>query len=307
METAAETLYSKLKEHGLKGRIVSINHLQDLQGEIENQRANGLFNEEFYQEGMSFFSFQVPDVLTSTASLIVIAVPRPQTKVSFTLDEKTHTLIIPPTYFGFTEISQKVENLLNEWFAPKGHNIFPAMIPRKLLAVRSGLARYGRNNITYIPEIGSFFQLTAFFSDVPCMKDIWVETNIMDNCQSCKICINKCPTNAIDSERFLIHAERCLTFHNERSPNHSFPSWISTEWHNCLIGCMLCQQFCPMNKPHLNWYEGNEEFSHEETLLLLNGAPGEQLPTTTREKLERLGMFDILKIITRNLNVFFSP
>lgn len=305
MKRVVERLYSRLKERGLKGRLVSILHLQDLQDEIEGRHIQGLFNEEFYQEGLTFFSFRSPEDIPKAASLIVVAVPRPQTKVSFTWSGKTLTLILPPTYLGFRDIARQIRGLLKEWLAPEGYHVTSAKLPQKLLSVRSGLAEYGRNNISYIPGMGSFFQPEVFYSDLPCQEDTWREPCIMDRCQDCQVCLTQCPTGAITSERFLLRAERCLVFHNERSPDHPFPDWIDPASHNCLIGCMLCQQCCPEDEAFLEWFEGNEAFSHEETSLLLRGTSSDQLPATTKAKLERLGLYDYLEILPRNLGVFF--
>jgi epoxyqueuosine reductase len=305
-EKHIEMLYSWFEEHGFKGRVVSIRHLHDLQDKIESRHSQGLFDEEFYREGVSFFSFRPPDELPAAKSLIVVAVSRPQTKVSFTWNGNTLTLILPPTYFGFREVPRLVEGLLTEWLAPKGYRVVSARLPRKLLAACSGLAEYGRNNISYIPGMGSFFQLMVFYSDLPCREDTWQEPRMMDRCKDCQVCLTNCPTGAITSERFLLHAERCLVFHNERSPDHPFPDWLDPAWHNCLIGCMLCQQFCPENKVFLEWFKGNESFSHEETSLILGGAIADRLPTTTRAKLKRLGLLDFLDVLPRNLGVFFK-
>jgi epoxyqueuosine reductase len=300
-----EMLDYRFKERGLKGRVVSSQLLQYLHNEIETHHTQGLFDEEFYQEGLSFFSFLPPNNLPQIASLIVVAVPRPQTKVSLTWSGKTLTLILPPTYMGFKEIQPQIEGLLTEWLAPEGYRVASALLPRKLLAVRSGLAEYGRNNIGYIPGMGSFFHLTVFYSDLPCQETTWCDLRVMDKCQNCKVCLTKCPTGAITSERFLLRAERCLVFHNERSADHPFPGWIDSTSHNSLVGCMLCQQFCPENKAFLEWFEGNESFSHEETSFLLKGASLNQLPTETQAKLERLGLLNYLEILPRNLGVFF--
>ncbi len=285
---------------------MSIQHLQDVQDEIEGRHTKGLFNEEFYEERLSFFSFRPPDDFLAAESLIVVAVPRPQTKVSFTWRGKTLTLILPPTYSGNREITQQIGGHLTEWLALEGYHVASAKLPQKLLAVRSGLAEYGRNNISYIPGMGSFFQPTTFYSDLPCQDDTWREPRMMDKCQNCHVCLTKCPTGAITSERFLLRTERCLVFHNERSPDHTFPDWINPASHNCLIGCMLCQQFCPEDKAFLEWFEGNETFSHEETSQLLSGTLSDQLPPTTQTKLERLELLDYLEILPRNLSVFFN-
>ena len=128
----------------------------------------------------------------------------------------------------------------------------------------------------------------------------------MSRCTTCKACMIKCPTAAITPERFLLHAERCIVFHNERSADHPFPDWMESTVHNALIGCILCQQCCPANKPFLNWFEGNQEFTHEETDLLLQGTALERIPVETRRKLEALELLDALDILPRNLGIFFG-
>jgi epoxyqueuosine reductase len=82
--------------------------------------------------------------------------------------------------------------------------------------------------------------------------------------------------------------------------------WMDPSVHNALIGCILCQQYCPVNKPFLNWFEGNQKFSHAETDLLLHGATKEALPPETRQKLEALELLDALDILPRNLGIFFG-
>ena len=306
MQRATERLFSGLEQQGLRGQVVSIQRLQDLQHEIESRYAQGLFDGDFYRERLTFFSFKPPEDFLTAVSLIVVAVPSPQIRVSFTWNGKTVALILPPTYVGYERILQQIGDLLMELFAPEGYHVAVAKLPEKPLVVRSGLGEYGRNNICYVPGMGSFFQPVIFYSDLPCGKDHWREPRMMDRCQKCEACLLKCPTGAITSDRFLLHAERCIVFHNERSPDYPFPTWIDPSAHNCLIGCMLCQQFCPEDKPFLEWVEGNEEFSHEETSLLLKGTLPDQLPAATVKKLERLELIDSLDILPRNLGVFFD-
>ncbi len=301
-----EKLYSKLKEHGFKGQVLSIQHLDDLRNDIEKRHTQGDFDEEFYQEALSFFSFRPPSDFPNATFLIVVAIPRPQTKVNFTWNEKTLTLTLPPIYTNFREIPRQVGKILTKVLAPEGYSVAPARLPHKLLAVRSGLAKYGRNNISYIPGMGSFFQLATFYSDLPCQKDTWLEPCMLDRCQNCKICLTKCPTGAITSEQFMIRAERCLTFHNERPSTYPFPSWVKQSDHNSLVGCMLCQQYCPENEKFLECVESNIEFSHEETSMFLKGSLYEQLPATTIKKIEKLGLVEYFETLSRNLAVFFD-
>ena len=115
--------------------------------------------------------------------------------------------------------------------------------------------------------MGSFIQLVAFFSDLPCPEDTWREPVMLERCQKCKACVNNCPTGAIPTDRFLLHAERCLVFFNERPPEYPFPEWVAPSAHNSLIGCMTCQQVCPENKVFLDQFADEVAFSHEETCL----------------------------------------
>lgn len=52
-------------------------------------------------------------------------------------------------------------------------------------------------------------------------------------------CLIECPTGAIGKDRFLLHAERRLVFHNERPAGVPFPDWIDPAWHNALFGCTI--------------------------------------------------------------------
>ncbi len=306
MDTSIEKLYARLETRGFKGRVVSIRHLPELQEDILGRNSQDQFDAAFYRERLSFFNFTPPEGLPAARSLIVVAVPRPQTQVKFAWRGKTLALVLPPTYLGHSRVFRQTGELLGELLAEDGYQVVQARLPQKLLTVRSGLADYGRNNICYIPGLGSFFQPTAFFSDLPCEEDTWREPRMMERCQNCKACMIKCPTGAIGDERFLLHAERCLVFHNERSSALPFPSWIDPAAHNCLMGCMLCQRFCPEDKPFLGWFEGDEEFTHEETSLLLAGVSRERLPVETMAKLERLELLDDLDKMPRNLGVFFE-
>jgi epoxyqueuosine reductase len=301
-----EVLFLDLARRGYKGRIVSVQHLQDLQEEIEGYRRRGLFDEEVYRRYLSCFEFKVPESLPGAKSMIIIAVPSPQSQAIFKWNGESRALIIPPTYVRYSETRIMVEGHLREILSPYGYSVASARLPLKLLAVRSGLAQYGKNNISYVPGMGSFLQLAAVFSDLPSQEDNWQDAQVMQRCQSCNACRLKCPTGAIPSDRFLLRAERCIVFHNEKEGNVSFPAWMNPSWHNCLIGCMHCQRVCPVDKDFLGWIEGEEEFSEDETSLILKGIEIDKLPASAVEKLKRLDLIRQYGELPRNLGVFFK-
>ncbi len=305
MDRFVDELFARLRERGYKARIVSIDLLDLLQKEIDGFLRRGLFDNEFYQHRLALFSFQKPKDLPKAQSLIVVAVPRPQTRAIFTWKGRRRPLILPPTYTAYDHIGKQTENLIAKILDQKGYTLMGTALPLKLLAVRSGLGQYGRNNICYVSGMGSFLQLVAVYSNVPCEENGWQETTIMKSCEECDLCRRACPTGAISSDRFLLRAERCISYHNEKKGDVPFPLWMETSWHNCLVGCMICQKVCPQNKEFTQWIGEEEEFSEEETTLLLRGVLQDNLPAATLRKLEQLSLLDYFNSLPRNLGVFF--
>ena len=266
---------------------------------LNESRKRGFLNEELYQEYLTGLVFKSPEVLPEARSLIVVAVPQPQIKVIFTWQGESWPLMIPPTYRHYPD--KRVGDVLSSVLNHEGYRVAQAALPLKSLAVRSGLGKYGRNNICYVPGMGSFHRLVAFYTDFPCPEDSWREPQMAKSCQNCRACIDGCPVGAITGDRFLIHAERCLTFHNER--RGEFPAWIDSSWHNCLVGCLRCQIACPQNVRFLGWIEGDQVFSEEETSLILEYVPSDRLPPETVEKLARLDLIEYLDVLPRNLRM----
>jgi len=306
MDKFVDELFSHLRELGYQARTISIEHLHLLQKQIDEQRNQGLLDNQFYQDRLDWFRFQIPESLQKARSMIVVAVPRPQTRAIFTWNGNRRPLTLPPTYTAYRGITEHVENLLAKMLNEKGYTATGAALPLKLLAARSGLGQYGRNNLCYVSGMGSFLQLVAVYSDMPCEGDSWQEATMLTACKECELCRRACPTGAIPSDRFLLRAERCISYHNEKKGDVPFPSWIDASWHNCLEGCMRCQRACPLNKQLLGWVGEEEEFSEEETALLLDGASRDSLSEETVRKLGHLDILDDLGILPRNLGVFFK-
>jgi epoxyqueuosine reductase len=306
MSRIFERLSLQLAEYRYAMRVVSIRHLPELQEEIKERLRQGSLNEVFFQERLAWFNFKTPESLPNAQSLIAVAVPRPQTQAVFTWNGRSKALMLPPTYTAYEETAEKVQALLAEILGREGYRVASTALPLKLLSVRSGLAEYGRNNICYVVGMGSFLQLVAVYSDMPCEKDQWQEARMMKSCENCQLCRQACPTGAIPSDRFMLRAERCIVYHNERKGDIPFPEWINPSWHNCIVGCLHCQRACPHNKDFLQWIDKKEEFTEKEITLLLEGVPRDRLAAETMKKLESLALLDYLDELPRNLSVFFK-
>ena len=301
-----KSIFTQLVAKGCRASVVSTGHIPELQAEIENRRNQGELDAEFFRAYLSRFKFAPPDELANAKSLIVVAMPRPPTKATFKWNGKTQSFILPPTYTAYDEKRIEVEHLAAEAVGKEGYKVATPVLPLKLLATRSGLAKYGRNNVTYVSGMGSFQRLTAVYSDMPCEEDEWQQTQMMKRCEDCDLCRKACPTGAISPDRFLLKAERCITYHNEKRGNIPFPSWLKPAWHNCIIGCLTCQRACPENKLFLNQTGETAEFSEEETRSLLEGTPKEKLPRPTMEKLKLLSLTDYYEEMPRNLSVLLK-
>jgi epoxyqueuosine reductase len=213
---------------------------------------------------------------------------------------------VPPTYLHWEEKDKRVQQALLELLEPEGYRVAPAVLPKKSLAACSGLAVYGKNNITYVKGLGSYHRLAAFASDLPCEGDYWGAPQMLERCRNCQACRRACPAQAIEADRFLLRAERCLTFLNEKPGTVPFPAWLSEASHNCLVGCMRCQAGCPENLGVRDWIEEGGEFTKEETGLLLAGVPPAGLPASLAEKLERWDLLELYDLLPRNLNALLT-
>jgi len=301
-----QDFYEKLEVKGYKGKIVSAKHIPELQSSIKKFHEQKLLDPEFYEEYKSYFEFQPEAEFGEIKSLFIIAVPQPQYKVIFHWNNKEIPLLVPPTYLHGMAIIKKIKSFLTEILKPSGYKVEFARVPQKTLAVRVGLAEYGRNNIAYVLGMGSFHRLSTFYSDFPYDQEEWQELRMMDLCKECSACVRKCPTGAIPTDRFLLRVERCLTFHNEHPAEVPFPDWIDPSWHNCLVGCMHCQKVCPANKKVINWIEPGPTFSEEETKMLLGGKSVEQLFEETRKKVEKHDLANYLNVYPRNLGAILN-
>jgi epoxyqueuosine reductase len=293
-----------IEERGWKSRIVPIGRLADLQEAICGRYEHGLFDEALYREQLGFFSFDSPADLPGARSIVIVAVPTPQMRIVFHWKGERVPVLAPPTYVSYTPRTESVQAVLAAWLQHEGYSLSKPQLPLKTLAVRSGLADYGRNNICYVPGMGSFLQLVGAFSDLPCDGDLWQEPKALDRCESCVACLRHCPTDAITNDRFLLRAERCLTYHNEAA--RDFPSWIDPFWHHCLIGCLRCQTACPENRAVLDWFEDRAEFSEQETTLFIQRIPLDRLPAETAAKLRSLEINADYRLLCRNLSMIIG-
>lgn len=301
--TPTQVIRAHLKAHGHQSAVVPAKLVPTLYQELEGLVEKGEISPELLVEGYLYgLATTPPEIPNWARSLVIVSMAQPIGRFRFEHEKGITWAIVPPQYRENQDV--EVEEILMRTPVPGGIRTSKARVPLKLVAVRSGLAEYGRNNITYTRENGSFHRLAAFYVNFPCEEIPWDKKKVMESCSSCDECLKHCPTGCIRAETFLVRGEKCLTFHSES--NRSLPDWVDPAWMNALVGCMRCQSICPENKAFLSRIETWETFSRYETAALMAARVPEQIPGPVSSKLERWGLEGYLKVLGRNLDLLVN-
>ncbi len=290
--------------------ILSLQHLATLQEDIDKlKRAKKLSENENFQRSMQRRNFEKPSEFQEAKYLIILARSRKLGIINFHYNGKKYEIKVPPDFHDDGVTEEDVEKAIHKHIIKKsGYKIVETeKIHLKLAAVRSGLAKYGRNNICYVDGMGSFLTLSAYFTDYDFQNETISELKMMDRCEKCNICLNKCPTKAISKENFVIDAGKCITQYNEYKGE--FPKWIDKKFHNAIEGCLHCQYHCPANKEVIKDIVRLEDITEEETKVLLDDLENPELLNSLIKKIKMFTLEDAdeeLPIIKRNLEVLIK-
>jgi epoxyqueuosine reductase len=118
-----------------------------------------------------------------------------------------------------------------------------APILEKRWAVEAGLGWQGKHSVVINKGIGSFFFIGILILNVELEYD---EPFKADYCGDCCLCIEECPTHAINNDH-TIDARRCisnLTIENREPVKKEFIPLLGGR----VYACDKCQEVCPWNK-----------------------------------------------------------
>jgi epoxyqueuosine reductase len=298
-------LLDRLAAAGWTARVVAAQALEEASSRVAGVLASGDLPGPTADHLANEVGFTWPPGVTPARSVVVGATSRPLTRATLTVHGEPREVVVPPHYAGYHTVPDGLVAALTAALAPSGHTAARFEPPLKTLACGAGLARYGRNNIAYVPGLGSYLMLAACATDAPPPPEAsWEEPLQLDRCERCTACLRACPGGAIRPDRFLLQTDRCLTSANEDEA--PFPDWVDPSWHHCAVGCLRCQQSCPENACVELQIAPAEVFDEQETADILAAAPGTQLAPATREKLARCGLDYSPGLVARNLRALLG-
>ena len=265
-------LLDAIASHGNRGAVVPFPRIEDLKKDMLEVQASGYHTDwlDRMVNHMTGDTAKFAPAEFQPRSLISVVMPSSKVILRFQYRGKPVQCVVPPLYTTWDSKNNQTLQAICDYLSPHGYTA--AMIKtvtQKLLAVHCGLAQYGRNNICYHEEFGSYMQIMTYVSDMPCEEHTWHPIKRMDICDDCRACIDACPTVAIDAERRYIDADRCITTYNE-PPSGDFPAWLGKDVHNSIVGCTRCQDCCPANAQNAGNTEVGLAFTENETQEILN-------------------------------------
>jgi len=108
-------------------------------------------------------------------------------------------------------------------------------------AARAGVGFYGKNTMLITRRHGSWVVLGTLVTDALVEPSAPLELD----CGSCTLCIEACPTGALDDPGVL-DSTRCLSYWTQ-SPD-PIPEEYREELGAQVYGCDICQDVCPWNR-----------------------------------------------------------
>jgi epoxyqueuosine reductase len=108
-------------------------------------------------------------------------------------------------------------------------------------AARSGVGFYGKNTMLITRHHGSWVVLGTLVTTAA----LEPTTPLDAGCGSCTLCIDACPTGALD-ELGVLDATKCLSYWTQAP--ESIPEPYRAELGAQVYGCDICQDVCPWNR-----------------------------------------------------------
>jgi epoxyqueuosine reductase len=146
-------------------------------------------------------------------------------------------------------VGDKLRELLSwikdQWPEAEGKvcvDIQPVM--DKAWAARAGLGWIGKHTNLITNEFGSWVFIGELLLNLDLEPDT---TGVADQCGSCTLCLDACPTNAL-IQPYVLDANLCISHATIESRTSEIRAEVAEHLEGWLYGCDICQDVCPWNQ-----------------------------------------------------------
>jgi epoxyqueuosine reductase len=142
---------------------------------------------------------------------------------------------------GYAELREKLDALGRELGAPYRVLVDANQHVDREAAARSGVGFYGKNTMLITRHHGSWVVLGTLVTAAA----LEPTPPLAPDCGSCTLCIDACPTGALDDPGTL-DATKCLSYWTQTP--ESIPAAYREPLGVQVYGCDICQDVCPWNR-----------------------------------------------------------
>jgi len=114
-------------------------------------------------------------------------------------------------------------------------------VQERVYARHAGIGWIGKNCCVISLELGSFI----FLAEIICSLPLVTDTPAFDQCGTCSLCIDACPTQALVGPGVL-DARRCISYLTIEQRD-DIPDELKPGVGTRVYGCDVCQEVCPYN------------------------------------------------------------
>jgi len=139
----------------------------------------------------------------------------------------------------FSEILEKIVRELGQIGVKAKADVDSMKIDERFASGLAHMGFIGKNQFLIHQEYGSYLYLATILID----QKIEEEPKVLDDCGDCRICVDACPTNALDGAFFM---DRCISYTTQAKI--PLDASARAPLKRMVYGCDVCQVVCPKNR-----------------------------------------------------------